>query len=190
MRLIVRATRYWTYGWIRFILRVSTRQRRTAAPGLPGRKNSNTVKTQSALATLGAALILAGAPALASAADAQTGPIQIDAMQTYGFGASNDDVAMDPQTARISFTNEYASPATEVVLVLYSGGVEAARYDDLGSFAKGVTIDHTFPDSASGVQSVAVAKATFADGTTWQNPSIPNEQQPAIVGAVQAIDPN
>jgi hypothetical protein len=140
---------------------------------------------------VGAALLLAGTPALASAADAQIGPIQINDVQTYGGGSTEDETVMTPMTAEISFTNEYSSPGTEVVFALFSKDAEVAQIDDVGSFAKGVSINHTFADStAPGDLRVAVVKATFADGTTWQNPNVPDEREPAIVGGVQATDSN
>lgn len=143
------------------------------------------------MATLGAAMILAGAPALASAADAQTGPIHINSVQVYGGGSSESETVMDPISAEIGFTNEYGSPATEVVFAVLSKGAPVAQYDDRGSFATGVAVNHTFPDSqVSGDQSVAVVKATFADGTTWQNAQIPVAQEAAGITGVQAIDRN
>ena len=141
---------------------------------------------QTAMATLGAALILAGAPGLASAADTQAGPIQITSIQPYGFGSSNDAVVDDPMTVQIDFTNQNSAPATEVDFALFSGGVQVAEYQDLGSFAKGVEIKHTFPSETTGNLSATVVKATFADGTTWQNPSVPEVQGSPIVGIVQA----
>ncbi len=124
--------------------------------------------------------MLGGAPALASAADAQTGPIHINSVQIYGVGNSPNETVDDPSGAQIGFTNEYGSPATEVVFGVYSKGAEVTQFDDRGSFATGVTINHTFAqDQASGDQSVAVLKATFADGTTWQNPELSDAPQPA-----------
>jgi hypothetical protein len=137
------------------------------------------MKIQSAIATLGAALILAGAPALASATSTQTGPIHINNVRVSGGGFTNDETVLDPASAMISFTNQNGSPATDVVFAVYSQGIELAQYDDRGSFAQGVAINHSFPESrALGDQSAAVVKATFADGTTWQNPEIA-ETQPA-----------
>jgi hypothetical protein len=72
------------------------------------------------------------------------------------------------------------------VFAIYSQGVELAQYDDRGSFAPGIAINHTFPESqALADQSATAVKATFADGTTWQNPAI-QEAQPAYGAGVQA----
>jgi hypothetical protein len=144
------------------------------------------MRIQSAIATLGAALILSGAPALASAADAQTGPIHINDVRVTGGGSAPNEVALVPPSAEISFTNQYGSPATDVVFAIYSQGVELTQYDDRGSFAPGVVINHTFSESqALADQSATVVKATFADGTTWQNPATP-EAQPAYSAGVEA----
>jgi hypothetical protein len=140
------------------------------------------MKIQSAIATLGAALILAGAPALASAAT-QAGPIHINGVRISGGGTAMGETSLVPVSAEISFTNQYGSPATDVVFAVYSQGVELTQYDDRGSFAQGVAINHMFPESqALGDQSAAVVKATFADGTTWQNPEIPAAQSDSTAG--------
>jgi hypothetical protein len=45
------------------------------------------------------------------------------------------------------------------------------RIDDAGSFALGVTINHEFASQNGSIQDVAVAQATFADGSVWNNPA-------------------
>jgi hypothetical protein len=144
------------------------------------------MKIKSAIATFGAAVILAGAPALASAAGTQAGPIHINDVRVSGGGYTSDETVLAPASATISFTNQYGSPATDVVFAVYSQGVELNQYDDRGTFAPGVAINHMFPESrALGDQSAAVVEATFADGTTWQNPDIA-EAQPADTTGVLA----
>ena len=131
-----------------------------------------------ATATLGAALILAGAPAFA--ADMQSGPIHIDNVAVYGGVTSNgnDETIITPGSAAIAFTNQYNFPATEVVFALETNGYVADRFDDVGSFATGVTINHKFGENESGSNMrVAVEKATFADGTVWVNPDVPQSTQ-------------
>lgn len=138
-----------------------------------------------AAASLGAALIIAGSPVLASAADTQTGPIRIDNVQTYGGGAADDNVYMIlPGWAAIAFTNQYSSPATDVVFALETNGYVIDRFDDVGTFAPGVTINHKFAASqAADNQRVAVEKATFADGTVWVNPGVvPGSERPQEIG--------
>ena len=131
-----------------------------------------------ATATLGAALILAGSPAFA--ADVQSGPIHIDNVAIYGGNTtnSNDDNIITPGSAAIAFTNQYNFAATEVVFALETNGYVADRFDDVGSFATGVTINHKFSENESNsAMRVAVEKATFADGTVWVNPDVPQSTQ-------------
>jgi hypothetical protein len=140
-------------------------------------------------ATLGAALIIAGAPAFASAADMQSGPIHINNLQIFGGAATdgNDDTIIVPASAAIAFTNEYSSPATHVVFALETNGFVIDRFDDAGSFAPGVMINHRFAENqASDDMRVAVEQATFADGTVWNNPDVvapPEPQTPVGVAA-------
>ena len=55
-----------------------------------------------------------------------------------------------------------------------SKGDILARYEDVGSFAKGTTINHSFPDAESeNDQQIAVQRATFTNGTVWNNPTLP-----------------
>ena len=130
-------------------------------------------------ATLGAALILAASPAFA--AEMQSGPIHIERVTAHGGDTTNGngENVYTPGSAGIIFTNQYDFPATEVVFALETQGYIVDRFDDVGSFATGVTINHTFGESQinSGMR-VAVEKATFADGTVWVNPDVPQAMRP------------
>jgi hypothetical protein len=131
------------------------------------------VNIKLATATLGAALLLAGSPAFASAADMQAGPIHIQNVQIYGQVLSYDENDIVPVSAAITFKNEYNAPATDIVFALQSNGVVVRSFHDVGTFSKGVTIKHRFPDNqAGGDQRVAVAHATFADGTVWSSSEV------------------
>jgi len=135
-------------------------------------------------ATLGAALLLAGAPALASA-QTQSGPIRIDAVQLVSQSTSEHDIA--PVAAEIAFTNQGTATATDVVFALESdSGYVLDSYNDVGSFAPGVSIRHSFNDHNDPTegQRVAVAKATFADGTVWNNPAVTLEPAATPADAV------
>jgi hypothetical protein len=142
------------------------------------------VNIKLAAATLGAALILAGSPAFA--ADVQPGPIQINNVSLYGGNTpdSNADNIITPGSAVIAFTNQNNFPATEVVFALETNGYVADRFDDVGSFAKGITIKHTFGErELNSEMRVAVEKATFADGTVWVNHDVPQSTKPdATIG--------
>ncbi|MGA2395511.1 MAG: hypothetical protein ABSH03_19385 [Candidatus Lustribacter sp.] len=137
-------------------------------------------------ATLGAALLLAGAPALASA-DSPTAPVRIDAVQLVS--QSTSDYAIAPVAAEIAFTNEGSAPATDVVFAVESeSGYVLDSYNDVGSFGPGVTVRHSFNDHNFAIdgERVAVAKVTFADGSVWTNPDVQLEAAaPAPAGSVE-----
>jgi hypothetical protein len=158
----------------------------TGEPANDQQKEFTAMNFKRATATLGAALILAGAPAFASATIVQTDPISIEGVQLYGGAfedSSEDSTGFSPGSAAISFTNQYGSPATEVVFVLETNGFVIDRFDDIGNFAPGATVKHAFAENQrGGDMRVAVEKAVFADGTVWQNPDVaqaPNET-PAV----------
>jgi hypothetical protein len=135
------------------------------------------MKLKSAAATLGAALILAGAPGLASAANMQSGPIHINQVKVSGGTFSDSDgseTTILPGMVAISFTNRNASTANDVVFAVETNGYVAKRFNDVGSFSSGTTINHSFPEAnpVDGMR-VAVARATFDDGSVWINPDVP-----------------
>jgi len=162
---------------------------RPARANITSRRNDNNVNIKLATATLGAALILACSPAFA--AEMQSGPIQIDNVTVYGGSTSDtsgDNVTTLGSTA-VAFTNQYNFPATEVVFALETNGYVVDRIDDVGSFATGVTIKHTFGENEQNSNlRVAVEKATFADGTVWLNPNVPQETQPETNIGVAATE--
>jgi hypothetical protein len=144
-------------------------------PTLRAERTTTNVNIKLATATLGAALILAGSPAFA--ADIQSEPINIHNVAVYAGNTDPDNVITRGSVA-IAFTNEYKFPATEVVFALETSGYAADRFDDVGSFATGVTINHVFGENlANPGMRVAVEKATFADGMVWLNPNIPQATQ-------------
>jgi hypothetical protein len=128
----------------------------------------NVMNIRSAAATVGAAFILAAAPAFASTASPQDGPIRVDSIhisQSYGF--YND---FYPGLLTVAYTNLSAVPATNVVFVLQSNGQPIDRYEDVGTFSPGVVIRHSFSDShIENDQQLAVERVAFADGTAWTN---------------------
>jgi hypothetical protein len=142
-------------------------------------------------AGLAAVLLFSGTVVGAFAADLRTDPIQIDHVQISYETLSEDDASRQPIATQISFTNEYSAPASDVVFLFESNGYVVDRFDDVGSFAPGVTVRHTFPESQLGGDfSVVVAAATFDDGTKWQNSAVavvPPAAEP-IAGAVPVDD--
>jgi hypothetical protein len=126
------------------------------------------------VATLGVALVFAALPTFAVAASAAANPIHIDSAHLF-VGTISSDV-YEPRYVNIVFTNEYGSPATEVIFAVETDGVVVDRIDDVGNFSAGIAIDHNFvyenlTNNFSGV-TVAVVKARFADGTVWNNPDV------------------
>jgi hypothetical protein len=135
-------------------------------------------------AGVAAALFLAGSAAGAFAAEVQSDPIHVDDVQVTS--QSTNDRGTMPIATRIAFTNEYSAPATHVVFLLEANGSVVDRFDDVGSFAPGVQVRHTFPERQSGGRfSVIVAAASFADGSTWQNQvvaAVPGGPEPINAG--------
>jgi hypothetical protein len=124
---------------------------------------------------IAAAAIALAAPAAASAADE---PIQVDHVAVSPASDFSNNFAY-PGIVDVSFTNTNPTAATDVVFAVrgYKG-----RYideiNDVGNFAPGQTIRHSFNGVLTGSPqepnlTVEVEKATFADGTTW-TPSLPS----------------
>jgi hypothetical protein len=124
----------------------------------------------SAAATLGAALLLAGAPAVALASDVpSSNPIAISDIQVqpadggHGNGAGFVSVAFDNTSSQV---------ATEVVFELDVDGAYTDHFNDVGNFTPGTTIRHAFQtDSSAADQQLKVAEVKFADGSVWVNDS-------------------
>jgi len=124
------------------------------------------------VATLGAALILAGAPALASAATtpAAPSPIQLNSVQIGQYYGTFNDFSY-PGIVSVAYTNEAAQPVTDVVFDLESSdGTLLRQYDDTVSLQPGASVKHNFNNTKVGAnQQLAVDSVTFADGSTWSN---------------------
>jgi hypothetical protein len=122
--------------------------------------------------TLAAGLVLESAPAIASTNQSQVGPIHIDTVALYP-GSSPYDGIFIPGFLQIAFTNANSTPATEIVFAFESKGYVVDRFDDVGSFAQSVSIKHIIRNvNGKNIEQVAVEKATFADGTVWNNPAV------------------
>jgi hypothetical protein len=144
---------------------------------MTSRKRKTPVNINRVAAILSVSLLVAGSPALASAADMQSGPIHINQVYLsggYSADADGDEATYLPGAANVSFTNESATTATDVVFALETHGYVFNRFNDVGSFAPGVAIHHRIPETElTDDIRVAVARATFVDGTVWQNPDVP-----------------
>jgi hypothetical protein len=144
------------------------------------------VNLKSLAAALAVAAVFSSAPLLASAATPQLGPIHIDNVQVWApeDRTSAGEALYYPGSLRVSFTNNNTSPATDVVFALLNQGSVEMRIDDAGSFAPGVTINHEFPNQNGSIQDVAVAQATFADGSVWNNPAVPAGSAASVTSGV------
>jgi hypothetical protein len=142
------------------------------------------MKLKSAAATVGAAFILAAAPAFASTTPPQDGPIRLDSIQiAQPIGI---DMELNPGLLTVAYTNMSAVPATKVVFVLQSNGQALDHYVDVGKFSPGVVIRHSFADShLESDQQLEVETVAFADGTAWTN-AAPRTRRQASSGDVSA----
>jgi hypothetical protein len=126
----------------------------------------------SVAAVLGAAVMLAGTPALAAEMPPASSPIVLD---NVWIQQSIDYEQFSPGFVNVSFKNTKGVPATRVVFNLIGNkGALIAQYDDVGSFRQGVTIRHAFPQTHfDQEQRLEVDHVVFADGTTWSGPVRP-----------------
>jgi hypothetical protein len=90
-------------------------------------------------------------------------------------GTKLNEYNMMPGYIVISFTNESATPATDVVFGLVDGQNRTIHeYDQSGTFAQGIEIVKQLPyDSILDHQLVGaeVDEVTFADGSVWDKPA-------------------
>jgi hypothetical protein len=114
-----------------------------------------------------AAVLVAGAPIVASAQT--TAPVAIaDTQIQPSYGVFNEFAY--PGLVTVSFVNHRNVPATEIDLNLEANGEVVDSFHDVGSFANGVTVRHSFQTQATDLnQKLTVASVTYADGTTWTN---------------------
>jgi hypothetical protein len=153
-------------------------------------RKEDIVKLTSPAAALAAGLLLGSAPAFAATDQSQAGPIHIDAVFVYPGSSSAYDGIFIPGSLQITFVSDHSAPATAVVFAFTSHGFVVDRFDDVGSFAKGVTINHSIPyDNGERVERVAVEKATFADGTVWNNPAVAGPAVPAVGVGIKVTKP-
>jgi hypothetical protein len=125
---------------------------------------------------LGVGIFLAGMAAVPPAA-AENAPIQIESVHTsggyYQDAYYNENIL--PASLEITFVNRSNMDVTDVVFATEVNGF-ANRINDVGRFAKGVLIRHSFPVNPFDVKGnldVQVVQVSFADGTVWQNPDAP-----------------
>jgi hypothetical protein len=74
-------------------------------------------------------------------------------------------VTGDGDQLHVRFKNDGDEPIKRIVFELNDGTMVA----DVGTFAPGVTIDHTFDLGATDADMGSVESVTFADGTHWSS---------------------
>jgi hypothetical protein len=143
----------------------------SANPARKHRKTNPTMNFASAAATIGAAILLAGAPALASTAPMQAGPIHLDSVRIDPSYPNTGEYNSYTGLVSVAYTNENPVPATHIVFDLENAnGKLIDQFEDVGTFSRGVEIRHTFPDlQDDSNQQVAVDTVEFADGSSWSN---------------------
>jgi hypothetical protein len=123
----------------------------------------------SVAAVLGAAVMLAGTPAIAADMSSQTSPIAFDKVS---IAPAIDYDQFAPGRVDVAFKNTNNVPATRIVfdLIGYRGAL-IAQFVDVGSFRQGVTVRHWFPDTHFDYdQQLEVDRVIFSDGTAWSGP--------------------
>jgi hypothetical protein len=143
-------------------------------------------------AALGVAIISTSIPVLASAAPASVGPIKINSVYTMQANGYSDTYNF-PGRVDVSFTNTNSVPATDIVFNIENrNGAILHQFEDVGTFAPGVAVQHNFSDNVlNRNQQVVVQAAAFADGSKWSNTdttSMRARRQATMVGMLDKSD--
>jgi hypothetical protein len=122
----------------------------------------------SAIATIVAALFLAGMPVLAGAQSGDAPPIVINKSQVVPMLAGTESGGF----VNVTFTDKSKVAATNVVFAIMQSGMLQQLIHDTGKFSPNVTVTHTLATTVNGSgYNLVVVEATFADGTTWDAPA-------------------
>lgn len=133
---------------------------------------------------LGAAVLLAAMGTAISAAPES--PVQINHLYVSLFNGTS----MQPGAFEVSFVNQAPVTASDVQIHVTDASGYTAAIDDVGSFAPGVTINHTYSLYGIGAGAYAqVVGVTFVDGTTWsaELPAQPAPLPQAPAGYVEPL---
>jgi hypothetical protein len=122
-------------------------------------------------ASIAALTILAGGPAIALAGTSfSSDPIAVSNVNVQPNGESD---GFGPGFVSMDFQNTSNVDATEVVFELDVDGAKVSRFNDIGSFAPGVTVRHAFLNTSSDSNAqLRIAKVKFADGSVWVSPAV------------------
>jgi hypothetical protein len=128
-------------------------------------------------AAIAASILALAAPA---AAFTTQNPIEVQSV----FGSQGYETT--PGVVSIAFQNTADSAAREVTFVVNDAGGHSTQVEDVGTFAKGVTIRHEFHISkvTDGVRA-SVVHVELADGSSWDAPLAPQSlRQAAAIPAI------
>ncbi len=132
------------------------------------------------------AAIAASILTLAAPAAAYTIQNPIEVQNVFG-SQGHEEI---PGVVRIEFQNTTDAAVREVTFHINDAAGHATQVEDVGSFAKGVTIRHEFhvakiTDGAS----ASVVHVELADGSTWDAPLAPQpRRQAAAIPAIPTFD--
>jgi hypothetical protein len=122
----------------------------------------------SAIAALAATVLLTGAPALSDTASGDAPILIKSAVVVPQIPGTNDGGYID-----ITFTNERSVAATAVIFAVMDGGLPQQFIHDNGKFSPNAAISHTYGTTLTNRNDpVIVVQATFADGSSWNDPSV------------------
>jgi hypothetical protein len=133
------------------------------------------MKPLSLVATLGsAAAVLVSMPALGSAATpAANNTIALTNYAVYDSPNLEGNISFQGHV-RVTFRNDGDVAATAVVFDVRDDQTGAQRIDDVGNYAKGVTVTHEFHYlNVHAGEALQVAEVRYADGTVWTNDDTP-----------------
>ena len=124
-----------------------------------------------------AAVLIAGAPAVASARP--IAPVSVSSqVQSATIGGS----LYQQGEVRLSFVNRARVTASEVDLSLSTHGRVLGYYTARGSFAPGVTINRFFTtQQGARDQKIHVSKVKFTDGTVWNSNDALSPRRQAVL---------
>jgi hypothetical protein len=117
--------------------------------------------TAKAAAAIAAIVLIAGAPSITFAAQVTPDPIVVSHIES-----TNAPEGTGPGFLSLSFENTTKVTATEITFEV-SSTTNFRRIRDIGMFAPGVSIMHSFLGFSSPGQMVRVAEVRFADGSVW-----------------------
>ena len=122
-----------------------------------------------------------GVPVLVAALSMQP-PVHVAACEisdpspAFNIGSDGAATQTSEPTLHLRFSNEGTAPIKRIVFTLNDG----TKVIDAGTFAPGVTIDHSFDIMQPDADSCSVTSATFADGEMWSAPDEPQTTARAL----------